>query len=95
VDNEILKVQNEPTIESMARTIDEVMPLAQCLGALCDYLKNDPSSALAFNPSNNSFVIIKARGTGVYSADFFIEGSVARTLLKALDTWFAKKETES
>lgn len=77
------------------KSTDEVMPLAQCLGALCDYLKKDTSFALSFNPSNNSFVLVEASCTGVYSASFFAEGSTGRILLEALNNWFAKEGQKS
>jgi len=77
-------------IAGLSRTIDEVMPLAQCLGALSDYLKNDLKTGLAYD-KERGFVLVRLINAQVsFGADYFCKDTHERVVLGALNNWFAK-----
>lgn len=78
-------------VAGLCRTVDETMPLAQCLGALCDYFKNNPETGLAYDKARG-FVFVRLINAQVsFGADYFCKDTHERIVLEALNNWFNKE----
>ena len=84
-------------VAGLTRTIDEVMPLAQCLGVLCEYLKKNPEWSLCFEPNRQSFAFVSACRSifQVLGVKSYTENTPEHILLEALNNWFAKEDKKS